>query len=384
MVPINASEIAAFAILAAGAVLHLEITQGVERLREMHTEGRVYVTLMSVWTMAGLLILPPPLIAALIILGYVHSWFRLGRKMVPHRWAFSCSNVIVASAAGGAVLAAAYPQTYPAFPHGPLAFGVVAAATLIRWIINRTLVTTAVTLMRPGRTTFAQQAKPSSNDLIEGGALSLAVIGALVLDADPIFVLVFGIAVLVMHQALTLLQFQSTTRRDPVTGLYDAGFWHEMAATAVERANAQHSTVGVLLIHLDRFVGLTNHHGPSAGDRVLRHVGETLRSTVRKHDLVGRLPAEDFAVLLPDTTISDLNVIAERIRIAIRQLTVQIDGPDNTTATIHGLTASIGGAIYPDHAPDLPGLLLRADANVIAAQYDRGDQSRFPRPARQD
>ena len=189
----------------------------------------------------------------------------------------------------------------------------------------------------------------------------------------------FGVVVLVMHQALLLLQFESAARHDPVTGLYNAGFWHEMAGKALQRAGAQHTTVGVLLIHLDRFTGLTSPHGPTVGDGVLRRVAETLRSNVRKHDLLGRLPAEDFAVLLPDTTAADLANVAERIRLAIRALAIEIDGPDNAPTTIRGLTASIGGAIYPDHADTVRGLMLAADNNVIAAQTHLGDQAQFPR-----
>jgi len=384
LVPVSGRDVTWFAMLAVAAILHLEITRGVERLRELHTEGRAYTNLMSIWTVAGLLVLPPVLVAGLLVLTYVHMWLRLGRRSASHRWVFSACNVIVASAAGGAILVAASPQSYPVLPHGPTGFAVIVAATLTRWMVNRTVASFALILMQPRRTTVKQAFRPSAGDLIESGALVLGVLAAYIIDENPIVLLAVAAAALVMHYGLTQLQFQASPRRDSVTGLHTAGFWHETAGKALQRASSEHTTVGVLLIHVDNFAALTAHRGLTAGDHVLRRVADIVRATVRKHDLVGRLPGEDFAVLMPEITTADLAGVAERIRLAIRGLTVQIDGPDNAPATIDGLTASIGGALYPDHATDVKALLLRADGSVIAAQYGHdGDEFRFARHTEQ-
>lgn len=380
LVPITTDSLVTFAILTAASVAHLEVTSGVERLRELHTEGRVFVPLMPVWTLAGMLVLPFPLVAALVALGYTHMWFRLGRKIVPHRWVFSASNVVVASGCGALVLHLAFPTAYPTLPVGSAGFAVIVAATLVRWIVNRTLAISAVRLMQPGRTKIRQLASLGPNDLIECGALSLGVIAAVLL-ANPVYLVAFGVVVLVMHHALSALQFESSARKDSVTGLHSAGFWHELGGQTLARAAAQHTTVALLLVHLDRFDALTDRLGVGAGDQLLRRVADAVRGNSRKQDLLGRLPSHDIALLLPGATTNDIATIADRIRQSIHDISADVTTPDGSSVVVAGLTASIGGAIYPDHAADLKELLLTADGNVIAAQYARGDQVRFPRPA---
>src|SRR5215211_1088045 len=72
MAPTGRRELAWFGVLAGCSVLHLEVTRSWERLRELHTQGRAYTDFQSVWTVAGLLVLPPLLVAALIGLTYTH------------------------------------------------------------------------------------------------------------------------------------------------------------------------------------------------------------------------------------------------------------------------------------------------------------------------
>lgn len=378
LVPVGGSDLSRFGLLTVGSILHLEVTRGVERLRELHAEGRVFTNLKSVWTLAGLLVLPPPLVAGLIAVTYVHMWFRLGHQIVPHRWVWSACNVTLASAAGGAILVAAHPQAYPGPPHGPAGLAVVVAVTATRWAVNRTLTSVAIMLMRPGRTTARQAFEPGRHDLIECGALAMGVLAATLLE-DPAFLLVFAVVVVVVHRGLMAPQFESSSNRDPATGLHNARFWHELAGKALERAEDQGGRAGLLLIHVDRFAAITAEQGPAAGDRVLRAVAATVRAGVRRNDLLGRLPGEDLAVVLPDIGADDLAGLAERIRGAIRGLSVDVAGPAGA-GTVSGLTASIGGAIFPDHAEDLDGLMLTADSNVIAAQTRLGDQVRLPRP----
>src|SRR5262249_45268868 len=152
LVPINSHHLIWFGALAAASIVHLELTLGIERLRELHTESNTYVNLKSIWTFAGLLVLPPPLVATLVALTYTHMRFRVSRRIVPHRWVFAASNVIIASTAGGAVLLAAFPGTYPSLPSGWIGFAVVVAAAITRQIVNRSLTCFAVVLMYAGTT----------------------------------------------------------------------------------------------------------------------------------------------------------------------------------------------------------------------------------------
>jgi len=296
-----------------------------------------------------MLILPPPLLAAFLGLAYAHMWYRLGQQSVPHRWVFSACNMTAASAAGGAVLLIANPQTYPALPHGMGGFVVIAGATLARWVVNRTLSSVALLLLHPG-TRPGQAFGFGANDLIECAALALGVLAAVLMTDEPATLLALMVVVLVVHRILVLHEF-STAHRDRVTGLHGADFWHEMAGKAVERAQARRSTVGLLLIHLDDLDAITSRYGTTVGHRLLRRFAESLSTHVRhRDDLAGRLPGDDIGVVLPDVTKVELAGIAERIRVAVHELTVVLDGADGDGTSLRAGTVSIGGALYPDHA----------------------------------
>jgi diguanylate cyclase (GGDEF)-like protein len=382
MVPVSSRHVGWFSALAVASILHLEFMRGIERLRELHSHGRVFTNLKSVWTFAGLLVLPPSLVAALIVITYTHMWFRVSQQIMLHRWVFSTCNVVLASAAGGAILALAYPSAYPSLPHGLLGFGVVMAAAVARWLVNSTLTAIALLFMHPGSMTPRTAFGPAADNVIEFGSLGLGVLAAVLIVFDPAFLLALAIPVAVVHRGLLLHQFEHAAHRDRTTGLHNSGFWHELACQALERAHQQHTTVGLLLIHLDGYNVINDRHGADACNRVLRHVAEVLRAEVRRDDLVGRLTDEEFVILLPATAEADLTNLVDRLRRTIRELTVEVDGPDGPI-TIRGLTLSIGGAVYPHNAVTLPELMLVADNAIFAAKTYVRDQARFVRPGTQ-
>jgi len=131
-------------------------------------------------------------------------WFRVSRRIVPHRWVFSASNVVLASTAGGAVLVT-LTDAYPSVPASWQGFGVVLLAAAARWIVNRVLTSLAVVLMYPGAT-LRSSFGPASDNVIEYGALALGVLVARTMD-DPAYLLALAIPILVVHRGLMLLLF---------------------------------------------------------------------------------------------------------------------------------------------------------------------------------
>jgi len=193
--PVTGRQLLWFGLLAGLAALHVEVTRRVERMRELASEGAPYVSLKSIWTFAGLLVLPPSLVAALIVATYTHSWLRVGRTILPHRSIFSASTVVLASTAGGAILAAAHPSGYPGLPLGLVGLGVVVVAAVARWAVNSALVCMAMALMSPA-TSWRQALRAvfgtPGDDLIEFASLSYGALVATTLTADPWFVLILG------------------------------------------------------------------------------------------------------------------------------------------------------------------------------------------------
>lgn len=377
IVPIGRADFVWFAILAAASMAHQEANRRIERLRELAAEGTQYVDLKSIWTFAGLLLLPPPLVAALIVITYVHSWWGLGQRILPHRWTFSAAMIVLASTAGGAVLAIAFPGSYPGLPHGWIGIAVVAAAAVARWLVNSLLVLVALMLIDPDRTlagALRDVFGEPLDDAIEFASLSIGAGVALVLVVDAPWLLVGVIPLWLLHRGLMMRQFEHAARHDTTTGLYNGAFWREVAVKELERANRLGERAGLLLVHVDEFDAITSGHGAVAGDRVLKQVAGALTGQVREGDHVARLAGEEFVVLVSDVaTRGELAKLAEDIRSAVRGLAVEVDGP----APLTGLTVSVGGALYPDSGRTLDELMLTVDNAMFAAKTYVRDQIRL-------
>jgi diguanylate cyclase (GGDEF)-like protein len=133
---------------------------------------------------------------------------------------------------------------------------------------------------------------------------------------------------------------------------------------ALKRTFAQAATtqapLALLLLDLDHFKQVNDQRGHQVGDQVLASVGATLRNVLRVRDFAGRNGGEEFAVLLPDTPIAEALEIAERVRAAVAE--ISLPGSDVS------VTASIGVAVFPDHASTPDRLERLADAALYLAK----------------
>jgi diguanylate cyclase (GGDEF)-like protein len=163
---------------------------------------------------------------------------------------------------------------------------------------------------------------------------------------------------------------------DGLTGLPN----QRAVADALKRTFAQASTVkaplALLLIDLDHFKQINDQRGHPVGDQVLANVGATLRSVLRTRDFAGRKGGEEFAVLLPDTEIDAALEIAERVRVAIAE--ISLPGTDVS------VTASIGVAGFPAHASTLDRLERLADAALYLAKRQGRNRVELAEPAAAD
>jgi diguanylate cyclase (GGDEF)-like protein len=372
-VPVQRGDLAEFAFLAMAAVLHMEATRRAERIRELATEGVPYVSLKAIWTFAGLLVLPPLLVAILIGITYWYSWVRSGKAIVLHHTIASASTIVIASAAAGSLLALTYPDSYPSLIFGWLGVALVVMAAFARWAVNSLLVLVAMPLMNTA-TTWRQAWRAvfgtPRDDLIEFTALSLGAAVAMMLTFDAPYVLVLCPLIVAVHRSVQLGQFEVAVQRDRDTGALRPELWHELASKQIERAARLHEGVGYLFVRLDE-VDARLAELPEA--RLGRLVAEAIASEVREGDLVGRLHGGlDFAVLVVDVTDQELAKIADRIRARVQSAEIPPGGSvDRATS---GLTVSIGGASYPVAASTLPDLMTCADnALFLAKSYLRNE-----------
>ncbi len=140
---------------------------------------------------------------------------------------------------------------------------------------------------------------------------------------------------LVRHEAL----LRAHSERDALTGLANRRQFREvMRVRGGERA----FNGALLMVDVDHFKRVNDHHGHAAGDRVLVEVARRLGAAMRGADLVARWGGEEFLVFAPDVDGPELDQLAERVRLAMNQAPVLLE---NGTAI--ETTVSIGYAAFP-------------------------------------
>ncbi|MFC4050821.1 putative bifunctional diguanylate cyclase/phosphodiesterase [Actinomadura syzygii] len=138
-----------------------------------------------------------------------------------------------------------------------------------------------------------------------------------------------------------------------------------LAARRRRAADPPTHRAGLFLLDLDRFKEVNDTLGHPTGDRLLQLVAHRLTHSVRPGDLVARLGGDEFAVLLPSVRDeAAAREVAARLRAALSE-PVRLDGMS------FDLEASVGIALFPDHAPDFELLLQRADVAMYHAKETR-------------
>lgn len=377
--PITSAEWTAFAVLAVASTLHLESARGIERRREMAANTSPHTNLKCLWFFASLLLLPLSLVIPLVVLSYLYSWFRVFGRTIAHRKIFSNSTCILASAAAAAVLRGGGLISEPRVPTDFWSLLVVLAAAATWWLVNYALVVGAILISSP-----EAKAKDAlgelSHQLVICAGLGLGIAIAALQSSYPWVVPVLMVTVLALHRDLLLPQYQRAAGVDVKTGLATPSYWANAVPLELARAESLRSTVGLLMLDLDKFKEINDTYGHPAGDRALRAVGESVRAEVRQGDLVARVGGDELAVLLPGASEVEVLEVAERIRDRLSALTVSVETVANRTAIISGVPASFGAAVYPDVAGTMDQLILAADNALLTAKRGGRNQIVSARP----
>ncbi|UJW77592.1 putative bifunctional diguanylate cyclase/phosphodiesterase [Rhizobium sp. SL42] len=162
---------------------------------------------------------------------------------------------------------------------------------------------------------------------------------------------------------------------DDLTGLANRSHFNSAMTRLFSETGSKELGFSLLLVDLDHFKSVNDSFGHPAGDAILRHVAESLRKVIRAGDIAARLGGDEFAVLLPGVRdASLLAALAERIRQFIAR-DIPFEGRVLRTS------ASVGGAIAPNHGNDGTSLLQAADVALYSAKGLRGTSIIFDEAA---
>ncbi len=156
--------------------------------------------------------------------------------------------------------------------------------------------------------------------------------------------------------------------RDQLTGFFNHRYLHERLAEEVVRAVRTRRQLSVIMLDLDDFKLVNDTFGHVFGDRVLVHVADLIRSTLRASDVAARYGGDEFAVILPETDTADAAVVAERIVAAFRETPFVAERRGEIP-----ITASVGVATHPHDGRTATELIAIADRGLYDAKAAGGN-----------
>ena len=160
-------------------------------------------------------------------------------------------------------------------------------------------------------------------------------------------------------------QYAGTGFFDDLTWLPSRLLFRDRAERAIAWADRHGTRMAVLFLGVDDFDDVSRTLGSDAADSILRDVGNRLVAALRREDSVARTRIAEYAVLLAEVdSVSGLGVVGQKLLRIFEEPFGSSDGEKQ-------VSASVGAAVYPDHALTIEGLLIAADAALQHAQADR-------------
>ena len=146
---------------------------------------------------------------------------------------------------------------------------------------------------------------------------------------------------------------------DELTGLKSRRAFFEHAQQLYNECKAKRQGLCAVMLDMDHFKHINDTYGHQVGDQVLREMGVVISSSFRATDIHGRLGGEEFAILLPDTSIEVATQIAEQLIDTIAGLMIE---------PVRSISASLGVASTEACNKDLHSLMNDADKALYRAK----------------
>ncbi len=185
-------------------------------------------------------------------------------------------------------------------------------------------------------------------------------------------------AVLSIQNAYHHQEVAQQSRLDSLTGVSNHNHFLERLYEEAKIAFSSTTPLSLIMLDIDYFKLYNDTYGHVVGDQVLRLTVEAIQSHIKKTDTVGRWGGEEFGVILPNATIAQANMVANRIRRTLSELPLfNVEGK-----TIPKPTISQGIATLPDHTTDVDDLVIIADRALYRAKDKGRDQVAVGKPSK--
>ena len=170
--------------------------------------------------------------------------------------------------------------------------------------------------------------------------------------------IMFMVPIYMIYSTLKVPALERKTEIDVKTGLFNHGYFKQQVANELSRANRFDRPLTIIMADLDLLRNINNTYGHLAGDEVLIGVSKILKQSIREYDVAARFGGEEFAILLPETTIQQAYERVESIRATIESMEFTIP----TSALGIRATMSFGIASRESLSQTTDEIIHNADA----------------------
>ena len=185
--------------------------------------------------------------------------------------------------------------------------------------------------------------------------------------ADTAGILAQAKELLLLHNLSRMKELEEKSQRDGLTGAYNRIHFDETLRREFNLSSQYQLPLTIAIIDLDHFKQVNDNHGHLAGDSLLVTVVSTIFEQIRQDDTLSRYGGEEFALILPGTSLSASRNLITRLKDAIENITFKLDD----LRTIH-ITASIGVASNNEgdmRFEDALEMVKAADSALYAAKH---------------
>lgn len=188
--------------------------------------------------------------------------------------------------------------------------------------------------------------------------------------------LLWGMAIFTLRHHWMLLRqrevFSEQANTDVLTGIANRRSFIVQAERELNRARRYNSRLAVLVLDIDRFKQINDTYGHATGDRAIVAFSKGCIEAIRDIDFIGRFGGDEFAILLPGTSVEEARVVAERIRHTVASCVALND--DNTEVL---MTCSIGATLVEAGEGNVDEALAKADTALYLAKQNGRNRVEF-------
>jgi diguanylate cyclase (GGDEF)-like protein len=342
--------------LAPVAIVLLACATVAQQFKVKSPKHQSYYT-TTIFFFTAALLLRPAYVVIIVVVAHAVELLR-----VRYRWyiqAFNVANFVLCSLVAGAIFGIGVGGGGAPVDRAVL-YAVLAGLAFVA--LNHLM--TALVILWARRVPISRAGTMDWDNLGTDLALmSVGALGALLWLTDPWLVPLCVGPLFLIYRSLLVPTLKEEARTDPKTELANMKHWNQVAAVEIERARRFRRPLSVVLADLDLLRDINNRDGHLVGDQIIRRVADAIRAALREYDLPARFGGDEFAILMPETTIAEAMAVAERIRRGVASIELK-----RTDGSVPPVTVSIGVALFPGNGGSASDLLGAADRAVYQAK----------------